>query len=92
MHFGPPGVVSVVDDEEHLAPEQHQWGVCGDELHHQAIKPFQGVEISSLSPLHLQQSAACSRDAPEHSWTQHVGWGKRWLQDKSCNTEQIKYE
>lgn len=53
MHLRPPGIVSVVDDEEHLAPEEHQWWVCGDELHNQAIKPFQSIEVSLLSPLQL---------------------------------------
>lgn len=38
VHLSPPGVVCVVDDEEDLAPQQHQGGVGGDQALHHAVK------------------------------------------------------
>ncbi len=68
MHLGPPGVVSVVDDEKDLTPEQDQRWVCCDELEHQAIQTLQGIKTTPFASLCLQQSAARCRDPPEHSW------------------------
>lgn len=38
VHLSPPGVVGVVDDEENLAPQQHQGGVGGDQALHHAVE------------------------------------------------------
>ncbi len=73
VHLSPPGVVGVVDDEEDLAPQQHQGGVGGDQALHHAVQTLQGVEQAGLraslssSILALQETASCRCDPAKHS-------------------------
>lgn len=73
MHFGPPGVVGVVDDEEDLTPQQHQGRVGGDQALHHAVESLQGVKQVGLcshlanSAFTLQKAAGSHSDPPEHS-------------------------
>lgn len=38
VHLSPPGVVGVINNEEDLAPQQHQRGVGGDQALHHAVQ------------------------------------------------------
>lgn len=69
MHLRPPGVVGVVDDEEDLAPQQHQGGVGGDQALHHVVQPLQWVKQVRLctSTLALQKTACCDCDPAKHS-------------------------
>lgn len=74
VHLSPPGIVGVIDDEEDLAPEQHQGGVGGNQALHHTVQTLQGVEQAgvraslSTAILTFQKAAGCSRDPAEHSW------------------------
>lgn len=73
MHFSPPGVVGVVDDEENLTPEQHQGRVGGDQALHHAVEALQGVKQVSFcsrmacSTFTFQKAASSHSDPPKHS-------------------------
>ena len=75
MHLGPPGVVGVVDDEQDLAPQQHQGGVGGGQALDHAVQGIQGVEGARLrtDTLPLQQPAGSGCDPAEHPWKMRRG-------------------
>lgn len=90
VHLSPPGVVGVVDDEEDLAPQQHQGGVGGDQTLHHAVQAFQRVKQAGLSAclststLALQETASCSCDPAKHSWKE-----KESKEGKDCQCPYI---
>lgn len=46
LHLGPPAVVRVADEQQDLAPEQHEGRVCGDHGAHLRVQALQAVEAA----------------------------------------------
>lgn len=67
MHLWPPGVVGVIDEEEDLAPEQHQGGVSGDQRLAHAVQIVQAVK-TPLTVIPVEQLGSSCSDSSEHAW------------------------
>lgn len=66
LHLCPPAVVSVVDKQQDLTPEQHQGWVRGDHAAHPCVQALQGVE-AALAAVTREESRGSCCDSPEHS-------------------------
>lgn len=66
LHLGPPAVVRVADEQQDLAPEQHEGWVCGDHGAHLRIQALQAVEAAIRAVGREEPGGGCC-DSPEHS-------------------------
>lgn len=66
LHLGPPAVVRVADEQQDLAPEQHEGRVCGDHGAHLRVQALQAVEAAVRAVGREEPGGGCC-DSPEHS-------------------------
>lgn len=66
LHLGPPAVVGVADEQQDLAPEQHEGRVCGDHGAHARVQALQAVE-TAVGAVSGEKSRGGRCDSPEHS-------------------------
>lgn len=66
LHLGPPAVVGVADEQQDLAPEQHEGRVCGGHGAHARVQALQAVE-TAVGAVSGEESRGGRCDSPEHS-------------------------
>lgn len=69
LHLCPPAVVGVADQQQDLAPEQHQGRVRGHHGAHPCVQPLQAVE-TAVGAIYREESGGSSCDSSEHSYKQ----------------------